>query len=82
MTESVTFSLTVKPICLPKDPSHSYEDKVVTATGWGRLLNGGFPSKLMGVDVKVLSIEKCQESYSRVNEYVAPCIYYHPKNPY
>ena len=79
MTEAVTFTLTVKPICFPKDPSQSYEDKVATATGWGRLLNGGLPNKLMGVDVKVLSIEKCQESYARVNEYVAPCIYNHPK---
>lgn len=69
MTDPVVFSRTVKPVCLPKDPSQSYQDKVVTATGWGRLLTGALPDKLMGVDVKVLSIDKCQDSYSRVNEY-------------
>ena len=70
MTEPVAFSRTVKPVCFPKDPSQSYEDKVVTATGWGRLLTGALPNKLMGVDVKVLSIEKCQESNPSVTEYV------------
>lgn len=67
LTESVTFSYTVKPICFPKDPSQSYEGRVVTATGWGRLLNGGSSDTLRAVDVRVLSIEKCRESYPNVN---------------
>ena len=39
-------------------------------------MNGALPSKLMGVDVKVLTIEKCQESYPGVNEYVAILYFY------
>ena len=68
MTDPVVFSRTVKPVCLPKDPSQSYQDK--------KIADGALPDKLMGVDVKVLSIEKCQESYSRVNEYVAILYFY------
>ena len=60
LTEAVEFSRTVKPVCLPTDPSQSYLDKEVTATGWGLLGDGSVTNKLMEVDVRVISIEKCR----------------------
>ena len=60
LTEAVEFSRTVRPVCLPTDPSQSYQDKEVTATGWGLLGDGSVTNKLMEVDVRVISIEKCR----------------------
>ena len=70
LTESVEFNWKIRPVCLPSDPSVSYEDEVVQATGWGKIENNAFPTNLMEVDVKVISIETCQNSYRYVTEYV------------
>ena len=69
LTEPIEFTSKIRPICLPSDPSVSYDGEVVQATGWGRIENNGSPSNLMGVDVKVISIDTCQNSYRYVNEY-------------
>ena len=55
----------MRPICLPSDPSVTYENKVVQATGWGRL-SRALATNLMEVDVKVISIQTCQNSDSSV----------------
>ena len=68
LKEPVEFSWKIRPVCLPSDPSVSYEDKVAQATGWGRIENNGSPTNLMEVDVKVISIGTCQNSYRDVTE--------------
>ena len=47
----------------------TYEGKIVQATGWGRIENDSSPDNLMKVDVKVISIQTCQNSYSLVIRY-------------
>ena len=48
----------------------SYEDEIAQATGWGGMsdLYNVYPDNLMKVDVKVISIETCQNSYRSVTE--------------
>ena len=69
LTEPIEFTSKIRPICIPSDPSVSYDGEVTQATGWGRIENNGSPSNLMEVDVKVISIETCQNSYRSVTEY-------------
>ena len=68
LKEPVEFSWKIRPVCLPSDPSVSYEDEVAQATGWGRIEDNASPTNLMEVDVKVISIETCQNSYRSVTE--------------
>ena len=70
LTEPIEFSWKMRPVCLPSDPSVSYEGEVGQATGWGAIENNKSPTNLMEVDVKVISIETCQNSYRYVTEYV------------
>ena len=70
LKEPVEFSWKIRPVCLPSDPSVTYEGEVAQATGWGAIENNKSPTNLMEVDVKVISIETCQNSYRYVTEYV------------
>lgn len=60
----------MRPICLPSDPSVTYDGEVAKATGWGRIENNGSPTNLMKVDVKVIDIQTCMNSFGSVVEYV------------
>lgn len=51
----------VRPVCLPKDLSHSYEGYLATVSGWGTTSSGGdMASKLREVDVNVMSNTDCK----------------------
>ena len=71
LTQPIEFNWRMRPVCLPSDPSVSYENKVVKATGWGysSISNGQlvFPNNLMEVDVKVIPIQDC--TWSSVRRY-------------
>ena len=75
LTAPIEFSWKIRPVCLPSDPSVSYEGEVAQATGWGRIEDNAFPTNLMKVDVKVISIGTCQNSYRAVTEYVKLAFY-------
>jgi len=63
LEDDVDFNNNIQPICLAKG-SQSYVDNIVTVAGWGTLKEGGKqPSKLMKVDVKVWTNDKCKSSY-------------------
>ena len=64
MTAAVSFSPTVRPVCLPADPAATFEAGVCVATGWGRLEDGSSTDKLMEVEVVVISNDQCRKSYS------------------
>jgi len=66
MTEPIEFNYKIRPVCLPSDPSVTYEGEVCQATGWGRIEDNKSPKNLMEVDVKIISIEDCRNSYSNV----------------
>ena len=68
MTAAVSFSPTVRPVCLPADPAATFEAGVCVATGWGSLEDGTSPDKLMEVEVEVISNDQCRNSYSSVAE--------------
>ena len=70
LKQPIEFSWKMRPICLPSDPSVTYESEVVQATGWGRIENNGSPTNLMEVDVKVVDIQTCMNSFGSVVEYV------------
>ena len=68
MTAAVSFSPTVRPVCLPAHPADTFEAGVCVATGWGSLDDGSSPDKLMKVEVEVISNDQCRNSYSSVAE--------------
>ena len=54
LSNPVTFSNTIRPVCLPKDKNQQYVGNVATVSGWGTLSEGGVqPSHLMEVNVTV-----------------------------
>ena len=67
MPRAIESSWKIRPVCLPSNPSVSYANKVAQATGWG--FSGTSSPNLMEVDVKVISIDTCQNSYRYVTEY-------------
>ena len=71
LTEPVEFNWKIRPVCLPSDPSVSYDGEVAQATGWGRIENNGSPTNLMEVDVKVIDTETCKNSHGSVVEFVS-----------
>ena len=63
LTQPIEFSQKMRPVCLPSNPSMTYENQVVTATGWGATTPYKpyiFPDNLMKVYVKVIPIQKCR----------------------
>ena len=68
LSAPVEYTETIRPVCLPADPADTFVDRVARCTGWGGLLNGGFPDELMEVDVKVISNDECRNSYYRISE--------------
>ena len=51
----------VRPICLPRDLSESYDGHVAVVSGWGTTSSGGnMASKLREVEVQVMSNQVCQ----------------------
>ena len=67
LVEPIDFSTYphIRPICLPKKDDSDYSNFVSTVTGWGTTsLGGSTSSKLLEVDVNVLSNSECQKNYS------------------
>merc|ERR1712079_283212 len=73
LSAPVEYTETIRPVCLPADPSDTFVDRVARCTGWGGLLNGGFPDELMEVDVKVISNDECRNSYYRISDDIHIC---------
>merc|ERR1719228_259670 len=64
LSQPVTFSSSVRPVCLPSDTTKTYEGEVATVTGWGTLSSGGSqPDVLMEVDVTVTTNDFCNGVY-------------------
>ena len=71
LTNPIEFTWKIRPVCLPSDPSVIYEGKIVKATGWGRTdRRNTLPTNLMKADVKVITIQTCQNYYSSVTRYI------------
>merc|ERR1711962_290683 len=68
LSQPVTFSSSVRPVCLPSDTTKTYEGEVATVTGWGTLSSGGSqPDVLMEVDVTVTTNDFCNGVYGDIN---------------
>ncbi|KAG7309976.1 hypothetical protein JYU34_004499 [Plutella xylostella] len=62
LSEPVEFRDTISTICLPK-PGQSFERRVATIVGWGRVDVKGDPSKvLLKANLDILPDEECQNS--------------------
>jgi len=73
LKEPIEFNWKMRPICLPSDPSVTYDGEVAQATGWGRIENNGSPTNLMKVDVKVIDIQTCMNSFGSVVDSIHIC---------
>jgi len=71
LTQPIEFSDKIRPVCLPSDPSVTFQNKVVKATGWGYTKPGQFPDNLMKVEVKVIPIQTCR--WSSVRSFLHIC---------
>ena len=69
LSDPVTFSKQMAPVCLPASTSSLYTGEVATVTGWGTTSSGGSLSpRLLEVDVTVTSNAQCSNSYSGINK--------------
>ena len=78
LTQEVTFSSQVSPICLPADLNKDYSGQVATATGWGLLedtytyidyylyTSSMETSTLQDVNVTVITNQDCQTEYEYI----------------
>jgi len=67
LASPITFTTTMRPVCLPAVNSEQYVGATATVTGWGTLSSGGsLSSTLQEVDVNVLSNSQCSNSYSGI----------------
>jgi len=61
----------IRPICLPENDDSDYSNFVSTVTGWGTTsLGGSTSSKLLEVDVNVLSNSECQNNYAYPSSWI------------
>jgi len=60
LSSSVTFTNSVKPVCMP-NPQSNYDNRVARVTGWGTLSSGSSsqPSILREVDVNTMTNAAC-----------------------
>ena len=69
LSDPVTFSRTMAPVCLPADVSSLYTGEVATVTGWGTTSSGGaLAPRLREVDVTVTSNAQCSNSYGGIKK--------------
>ena len=68
LAEAVTFSDTVRPLCMSVDPSRSYVGQQAIASGWGLDDNDVIPNNLREVNVKIIPNDQCRKTWSNVNE--------------
>ena len=61
LAKTITFSLTVAPICLPASVQADFAGEEVTVTGWGSTLTYGGPlaTTLQQVDMQVMENSLC-----------------------
>nr|CAB3266627.1 suppressor of tumorigenicity 14 protein-like [Phallusia mammillata] len=63
----ITFSQTVKPICIPPSSQGKFKLKPemrCIATGWGSLGGSNYPNELFQVRLPIVDADKCNNSYS------------------
>jgi len=54
---------TIRPACLPSDPTEDFAGNTATVSGWGTLSSGGSsPQKLQSVEVDVITNAECTTS--------------------
>merc|ERR1719422_2929710 len=64
LTKPITFTDKIRPACLPSDVTKTYTNEMATVSGWGTTtFQGSQPSKLMEVDVKVITNAQCKTKY-------------------
>ena len=61
LAKTITFSLTVAPICLPASVQADFAGEEATVTGWGSTLayGGSLPTTLQQVDMQVMENSLC-----------------------
>ena len=60
----LTFSSSIRPVCLPASTQSLYTGQVATVTGWGLTSSGGSPaSTLQEAEVTIISNEECNDHY-------------------
>jgi len=68
LTQPVTMTDYISPICVPKKTDGVKDDQMGTITGWGTTSEGGTPSdKLMQVSVPVVNQDTCKQEYQSMN---------------
>ena len=68
LAEAVTFSDTVRPLCMSVDPGSSYAGQQAIASGWGLDDNDDIPNNLRKVNVEIISNDKCRRTWPGVKE--------------
>ena len=64
LSQPVTLTDKVRPVCLPADLTNSFAGAKATVSGWGTTTYGGSqPSVLMDVDVTVKTNKECAQVY-------------------
>lgn len=60
LSQPVTFTSTMSPVCLPAQTGSYYDNKMLTVTGWGTLYsNGPQPNVLQKVNVMAITNAAC-----------------------
>merc|ERR1712106_907191 len=73
LSEPIDFSSYphIRPICLPENDDSDYANFVSTVTGWGTTsLGGSTSSKLLEVDVNVMTNSECQNNYAYPSSWI------------
>merc|ERR1711892_1536249 len=73
LAEPIDFSsyTHIRPICLPENGDSDYANFVSTVTGWGTTsLGGSTSSKLLEVDVNVMTNSECQNNYAYPSSWI------------
>ena len=64
LKKPITYSPTVRSVCLPVDTGETYEGKFGTVVGWGLLREGGSrPTVLQEITMKIWNNQKCDSIY-------------------
>ncbi|XP_041975443.1 proclotting enzyme-like [Aricia agestis] len=64
LDQPVTFSKTIRPVCLPTGGSRAYTGRDATVIGWGSLRESGpQPSILQEVTIPIWSNQECRAKY-------------------
>ena len=66
LAKPISFTRTMKPVCLPADTESQYALETATVTGWGSIMSGGPSSNILQeVDVTVWPEHACRNAYGQ-----------------